>query len=127
LSIDDYISQLESIINSFPIVTSYNLIIDRKTREIAFISGKIDFRDGSILDFKEFIEDTGVRIEKYKYAYNYRKGSDNLFRYDNAPDPRAKKLMSFPDHKHSRNGELIASVKINLFVVLGEIEGMQIN
>ena len=90
MSIDEYISQFESTISSFSVVTSYNLNIDRKTDDIVFISGRIDFRDGSILDFKEFMENTGESIEKYKYAYNYRIDSDNQFRYDNAPDPRQK-------------------------------------
>ena len=66
MSINDYIVQLESIIHSFSIVKSYNLNIDRKTEDIAFISGSIDFRDGSILDFKEFIESTETGVEKYK-------------------------------------------------------------
>ena len=90
MNINDYITRQESIINSCSLIASYNLNIDRKADEIAFISGFIEFRNGSILDFKEFIEKTDKGIGKYKYAYNYRKGSNNLFRYDNAPDPRAK-------------------------------------
>ena len=27
-------------------------------------------QDGLKIEFKEFIEDTGVGVEKYKYAYN---------------------------------------------------------
>ena len=127
MSIDDYILQIELIINSCSIITSYSLNIDRKTKEIVFISGRIDFRNGSILDFKEFIEDTGIGVEKYKYAYNYRKDSDSLFRHDNAPDPRAKGLKSFPHHKHSKSGELVESADMNLSDVLEEIERMQVN
>ena len=122
MSINDYITQLESVIHSSSIVTSYNLNIDRKTDEVAFISGNIDFRDGSIFDFKEFIESTEIAIEKYKYGYNYRLGSEILFRYDNAPDPRAKKLKSFPHHKHLKNGAIIESKQIELSEVLEEIE-----
>lgn len=127
MSIDDYILQLESTINSCSIVASYNLNIDRKTSEIVFISGRIDFRDGSILDFKEFVEDTGTSIEKYKYAYNYRKDSDNIFRYDNAPDPRVKGFKSVPHHKHLKSGELVETIKMNLPYVLEEIERMQVH
>jgi hypothetical protein len=100
LSISDYTAELESVINSSTIASSYNLNIDRKTADIAFISGRIDFRDGTTLDFKEFIEGSEDTIEKYKYAYNYRKGSDSIFRYDNAPDPSAKGIKTFPHHKH---------------------------
>ena len=66
MSISDYISELESAINSSEIVSSYNLNIDRKTSDIAFIAGTIDFRDGTVLDFKEFIESADEEIEKYK-------------------------------------------------------------
>ena len=56
MNINDYITKLESTINSSAIASAYNLTIDRKAADIAFISGKIEFRNGSILDFKEFIE-----------------------------------------------------------------------
>lgn len=54
MSIDEYILQFESTINLSSIVSSSNLNIDRKTNEIVFLSGRIDFRDGSKLDFKEW-------------------------------------------------------------------------
>ncbi|MDP3297152.1 MAG: DUF6516 family protein [Thermodesulfovibrionia bacterium] len=122
MNINDYIVQIESLINSFPIVSSYNLTIDRKTDDIVFISGNIEFRDGSILDFKEFLENTEQGIEKYKYGYNYRISSNILFRYDNAPDPRAKELKSFPYHKHLNNNEITESKQVDLKNVLEEIE-----
>lgn len=122
MNINDYIAQIESIINSFSIVTSYNLNIDRKTEETVFISGRIDFRDGSMLDFKEFIEMTEIGIEKYKYGYNYRIGPEFLFRYDNALDPRAKGIKSFPHHKHIKREEIIESKQMDLSNVLEEIE-----
>ena len=55
MSIDDYVAQFASIVDACSIVARYRLQVDRKTKEIAFISGRIDFRDGSILDVKEFI------------------------------------------------------------------------
>lgn len=122
MNINDYIEKIESVINSSPIVSSYNLNIDRKTADIAFISGKIDFRNGASLDFKEFLENAEDSVEKYKYAYNYRKGSESVFRYDNAPDPNAKHVKTFPDHKHAKDGSIVESRKIELSDVLGEIE-----
>ena len=127
MSINDYIIQIESVISSFPIVSAYNLTIDRKTDDIAFISGNIEFRDGSVLDFKEFCERAEHGIEKYKYAYNYRVYSDIFFRYDNAPDPNAKGLKTFPYHKHLKNNEIVESKHIDLKDVLEEIEGTYIN
>jgi len=114
LNINDYVSQFENVINSYLIVSSYNLNIDKKSEEIVYISGRIDFRNGSILDFKEFVE--------YKYSYNYRKMKDLIFRYDNAPDPKAKRLNSFPHHKHLIGGDIVESGQIEYTVVLKMIE-----
>lgn len=122
MSIDNYVAQVESIISSSPVVSSYNITIDRKTKDIAFLSGIVEFRDGTTLDFKEFIENKESDIEKYKYAYNYRTSYNVIFRYDNSPDPRAKKLGTFPYHKHLKHDEIIESRDINLVEVLKEIE-----
>lgn len=127
MNINDYITRQESIINACSLTASYNLNIDRKTNEIAFISGFIEFRNGSILDFKEFIEKTDKGIEKYKYAYNYRKGSNNLFRYDNAPDPRAKGIKTFPCHKHLEDGNIIESKPQKLTDIINEVENLFIS
>ena len=126
MSINDYIAGLESVINSSTIVSSYNLNIDRKTSDIAFISGRIDFRDGTTLDFKEFIEGSEDSIEKYKYAYNYRKETDSIFRYDNAPDPSTKGIKTFPHHKHLKNGTIVESQQVKLSDIISEIEGFYI-
>ena len=127
MNINDYTTRLESIINSSSLIASYNLNIDRKTNEIVFISGFIEFRYNSIFDFKEFIEKTDKGIEKYKYAYNYRKGSNNLFRYDNAPDPRAKSLKTFPYHKHLEDGNITESKQMELADIIKEIENLFIS
>ena len=122
MNIDKYIANLEICLSSNAIVASYSLNIDRKTQEIAFLSGRIDCRDGSVMDFKEFIEETRAGFAKYKYGYNYRKGDNVVFRYDNALDPRARTLASFPHHKHTQHGEIIESWPISVAEVLEEIE-----
>lgn len=45
-----------------------------------------------------------------------------MFRYDNAADPRAKKVESVPHHKHTAEGTIVASKEKNLEEVLDEIE-----
>ncbi|MBI4687111.1 MAG: hypothetical protein HY756_04935 [Nitrospirae bacterium] len=126
MSISEYILKIESVINSFVIVSSFNLNIDRKTTDIAFISGSVEFRNGAILDFKEFIENAETGIEKYKYAYNYRSSSEFLFRYDNAPDPSAKGIKTFPHHKHLKDRSIIEAKPAELSGVLKEIERIYI-
>jgi hypothetical protein len=108
-----YLLELETVINSFPFIAAYNLNIDRKTDDIAFISGRIEFKNGSILDFKKFIESINDKIEKYKYAYNFRTSSYHIFRHDNALDPGAKNLKTFPHHKHFLWYNMVMEVGIN--------------
>lgn len=124
MSIDKYIAELETLIASYSIVSSYTLIIDRKTSDIAFISGTIEFKNEFTLDFKEFAECKGQVVEKYSYAYNCRHEANVLFRYDNAPDPSARPLSSFPHHKHLRSGGIAECVPVGLANVLEEIESM---
>jgi hypothetical protein len=124
LSIDRYIGDLETAIASHSFVSSYTLTIDRKTSDIAYLSGMIEFRNGTALDFKEFIESKGRLVEKYLYGYNHRLAGEVIFRYDNSPDPHAKTLATFPHHKHLQSGEIIESDGlIDLSAVLEEIEG----
>ncbi|NUM78389.1 hypothetical protein DCC62_32820 [candidate division KSB1 bacterium] len=122
MNINEYIAELETRIQSAAIVASYIFNVDRKTEDLVFISGRIDFRDGSILDFKEFIMATDHGITKLKYGYNYRIDSEPLFRYDNALDPRAKALPSYPHHKHESDGKISVSNEIGLPEVLEEVE-----
>ncbi len=123
MSIDSYIGDLETAISSHSFVSSYTLTIDRKTRDIAYLSGMIEFRNGTALDFKEFIESKGPLVEKYLYGYNHRLAGAVIFRYDNSPDPHARTLTTFPHHKHLQSGRLIESDSlIDLSAVLDEVE-----
>lgn len=108
-NVDNYIRDLEGDARNSFAIASYTWNIYRKTSDIAFISGTLEFRDGSLLDFKEFIESDGDAIRKFKYAYNYRSSSRFIFRFDNAPDPRAQRLRTFPHHKHCSDGTIVES------------------
>lgn len=118
---NEYLAKIEETVRFCFLVAAYQLNIDRKTQDMAFISGQIDFVDSSTLDFKEFVEKTDEEIEKYKYGYNYRKDSSVLFRYDNALDPGARCLNSFPHHKHLSDSKMVDSHAVSLEEVLAEI------
>lgn len=122
MNIDSYVADLERRIVQSLLISSYTITIDRKTADLAFISGIMDLRNGITVDFKEYIEDTGGTIQKFMYGYNVRQDADVLFRYDNSPDPKARKLASFPHHKHTKSGEITASTPVDLFIVIEEIE-----
>jgi hypothetical protein len=127
LSIDRYIVDFETVISSRSFVSSYSLTIDRKTRDIAFLSGTTEFRNGAVPEFKEFIKSKGIAVEKYLYGYSHRRGSTILFRNDNYPDPRARQLKTFPHHKHVEPNKLAESHSlVDLYAVQEEIEGLHV-
>ena len=62
------------------------------------------FADGKLLHFKEYLQlhPTSIRL---KYAYHYVAATGSLiFRYDNARDPAARDLLTYPHHRHSHTG-----------------------
>ena len=120
--LNKYIRHIEDSIQSSPLVRAYDIHIDRKTDDIAYIYGKIEFIDSSMLDFKEFVAEVGDSIEKYKYAYNYRNQANLIFRHDNASDPRARKLSSFPHHVHLPSDTIAESLSRNINDILSKIE-----
>jgi hypothetical protein len=86
-------------------VTTTSLSYEERPPSAGLIKGGIRFIDGSQLDFKEFlIVQPTPRV--IRYAYHYRLGDRLMFRYDNANDPAAKNLPTFPHHKHVPSGLL---------------------
>lgn len=126
MNIDDYIIEVETEIKNCVNLANYELTFDKKSSETVFISGKLIFRNDSILDFKEFVKINNFGFRKLKYAYNFRTQINFIFRFDNAQDPRAKKLDSFPHHKHLPNGEIIESFEMNLKFILDKIENINL-
>jgi len=82
--IEDYFSQLESILQEFPNIRSYELAKKIYNIHQGHISGKVIFENRHTLEFMEVVdtEQTG----KVKYRYHYMDEAHKLhFRYDNAP------------------------------------------
>jgi hypothetical protein len=119
MSLKDYVSAIEVLIAETPFVTATSLSYEERPPTAGLIKGSILFTDGSRLDLKEFlIIDPTLRV--IKYAYNYRRGDHLIFRYDNANDPAARNLSTFPSHKHIASGILVAE-KPSLEQLLQEI------
>jgi hypothetical protein len=81
--------------------------------------GWLVFANGAQLDFKEFLL-TQPTLRVIKYGYHYRAGSRLIFRYDNANDPAARHLPTFPHHQRTPSG-LLAVEQPSLQQVLDEI------
>jgi hypothetical protein len=119
MSLKDYLVSLQAVISETPFIISTSLTYDERPPSAGLIKGTLFFTDGSQLDFKEFMVTQPV-VEILKYAYNYRKENRLIFRYDNANDPSAKVLPTYPLHKHTPAGIFTAN-KPSLRLVLKEI------
>jgi hypothetical protein len=115
----EYVASLQNVVATTPFVTATALSYEERPPSAAVIKGSLAFVDGSQLDFKEFVI-IQPAFAVIKYGYHYRKGSRLVFRYDNANDPAAKHLPSFPHHRHEPSG-VVAAVQPSLTRVLEEI------
>lgn len=120
--IEDYFAYIEGVIADVPTVLIMELVKDKRSPYIGFIEGKLYFRDGSLLQFVEFVNVKTV-VERYKYSYHYQdEAGQLLFRYDMAPHHPG--VVTFPHHKHLASGMAIDSTSPPLEEVLNEIENL---
>jgi hypothetical protein len=114
-----YVSSLQTIVaaTSFVVATSFSY--EERPPSAGLIKGSVLFVDGSQLEIKEFLL-TQPAVLVIKYGYHYHRGPDLIFRYDNANDPAARGLATFPSHKHTPGGLLVAE-KPSLEQILQEI------
>jgi hypothetical protein len=119
MSLKDYLADLQVLLSKTPFLISTSLHYEERPPVAGLIKGSLFFADGSQLEFKEFliIQPTQQVI---KYAYHYRKGGLLIFRYDNANDPAARDLPTYPSHKHIPEG-IAHAEKPSLRQVLQEI------
>lgn len=118
--LSDYQSNLQAIINQYTnedIILSYDISVENRSAYLAFIQGKLNFLDGSVLFFKEYI-DLQKYVDKLAYSFHYQDVNNNLiFRYDNA---KHKPALGFIDHKHIK-GKIISSKIPSLDQIIWEI------
>ena len=122
MRIESYFRSIQEIISSYAIVRLPNVTYEKRGTYEGFIRGELEFRDASVLHFREFV-DTGT-AERLMYAYQYMNVSKELvFRYDNTGHHRKLGLSTHPHHKHEGSEEnVIPSAAPELDDVLREIE-----
>lgn len=120
-----YFDRIEKVIRNAQFLSSYNLVFDERPPWMGRIEGVLYFVDGSELHFTEFI-DAETHIEKINYSYHYMNETSLIFRYDNASDPRARKLDTYPHHKHIPN-KVLSSQPPDLKNILEEISSYTIH
>jgi hypothetical protein len=114
-----HLAALQALVVATPFVAATSFSYDERPPSAGLIKGSVVFVDGSQLDIKEFLL-TQPTVRVIKYGYHYRRGSTLIFRYDNANDPAARGLPTFPSHKHTPLG-LLAAEQPSLAHVLQEI------
>jgi hypothetical protein len=122
--IKDYLNEILNTLEANPYIESQNFSFEERPPNAAYLTGTITFINGSKVHFKEFIVFKPEAGSIVKYGYSYLTKDDTLiFRYDNALDPQAKKLSTYPEHKHTP-GKLSPAPKPAFDQILKEITGM---
>jgi hypothetical protein len=124
MQIKDYLNEILDVLSANPFIESQNLAFEERSPNAAFITGTIVFTNSAKLHFKEFVvfKPEGANIVKYGYNYS-SKDEDLIFRYDNALDPQAKKLSTYPEHRHTPE-KLLPAKSPALKEILREISDM---
>jgi hypothetical protein len=121
MQIKDYLDEILGKVAANPYVESQNISFEERPPDTAYITGVITFIDGSRLHIKEFLIFKSEAVSILMYGYNYLSKDDRLiFRYDNASDPKATGLSTYPEHKHTL-AELLPAKMPALDEVLSEI------
>ncbi|MBI4687568.1 MAG: hypothetical protein HY756_07280 [Nitrospirae bacterium] len=121
MQIKDYLNELLKLLAANPYIKSQNLSFEERPPNAAYFIGTLIFINDSKMYFKEFVvfKPESVNIVKYGYSY-LSKDNTLIFRYDNALDPQAKKLSTYPGHKHTHK-ELLSALKPAFDQLLREI------
>ncbi len=124
MQIKDYIQSLLDIITENPYVETKSILVEDRPPDAAYINGELTFITGSKLYFKEFVVFKSDITVFLKYAYHYvDKEGALIFRYDNALDPRAKNLQTYPEHKHVKEN-IVSAKRPSINEVLKEISNL---
>lgn len=104
MSVAHYVAEVRHRILDTPHVVSHSLGYEDRPPIGAIVNGTVTFADGSCLYVKEFLQ-LRPHLTRLKYAYHYASSTQSLiFRYDNARDPAARHLSTYPDHRHTPDG-----------------------
>ena len=105
MQIKAYLDGILDTLAANPHVEAQSISFEERPPDAFIITGIVAFIDGSKLHIKEFLvlKPAHAAILKYGYHYVSSKG-ELIFRYDNALDPKARGLSTYPEHKHTPDG-----------------------
>lgn len=87
-----------------------------------YISGVLHLKNGYQLHVAEFAVVTSS-VTRLKYRYHLQRANGEIVaRWDNAPHHPF--VTTFPDHKHTNDGQVLPSAQMSLQDALAEIPGL---
>jgi hypothetical protein len=120
MHIREYFHQIQILFDQISKISIQEILFDERSEFIGYIKGQIIFINGYRLYVSEYV-DVEHTIDKIKYSYHLMQKDRIIFRYDNASDPHAKYLSTYPNHKHIFEDLLVGSEAPNLEMVLKEV------
>ena len=116
-----YFDRVSSLVRH-SIAVNYAVSYEEFTVTSGSIDGTLWFHDSSRLELFEVIRLIGREPDKIRYRYQYLKGDQPVFRYDNsAHHPH---LATFPHHRHDENDQVSEAEEVSLKDVLDEISDL---
>jgi hypothetical protein len=101
MSIDAYCTTIQHDCDALVrlwFVLRCEFVLDIRPSHQAYLTGRIEWFNGSQLHWTEFIDASSGAIEKLRYSYHLQNADKHLvFRYDNA---RHQPALPYREHKH---------------------------
>ncbi|MBN2062140.1 MAG: hypothetical protein JW882_17170 [Deltaproteobacteria bacterium] len=127
MRIEEYFLKVKGIVESTSIVYLSNITYEKRGTYEGFISGRLQFIDDTVLEWREFI-DVEIIEDRLMYTYHYMTSSNEIiFRYDNTGHNKKLGLPTYPHHKHDGSEEKVLPAKAaDIDMILQEISLMVI-
>lgn len=118
----DYFLNLQRHVLATAFVATSDLAYQEINVTRCYISGVLHLKNGFQLHVAEFTVVTSS-VTRLKYRYHLQRANGEIVaRWDNAPHHPL--VTTFPDHKHTGDGQVLPSPKMSLQDVLAEIPGL---
>lgn len=100
-SLRDYEEFIYTLPQQFPTIVYSTLVVVRRGRRVATVSGEIMFSHGYRLVVKERLTFDSGQLVLTRYGYEVWCGEEKLYWYDSQPHPHDPNLTATdPHHKH---------------------------
>lgn len=100
-SLRDYEEFIYTLPQQLPTIVYSTLVVVRRGRRVATVSGEIMFSHGYRLVVKERLTFDSGQLVLTRYGYEVWRGEEKLYWYDSQPHPHDPNLTATdPHHKH---------------------------